>query len=104
MHIAHIFACGMGGIRTSGDLVAWMQLIKKMKIAEAKQYVAKKLGIGIADLVDEEIMRQLREDLGIGTITSVAGSPKGIRAKLNIAELLDVPINSVGLFKSQTGM
>ena len=104
MHIAHIFACGMGGIRTSGDLVAWMQLIKKMKIAEAKQYVAEKLGIGIADLVDEEIMRQLREDLGIGTITSVAGSPKGIRAKLNIAELLDVPINSVELFKSQTGM
>ena len=104
MHIAHIFACGMGGIRTSGDLVAWMQLIKKMKISEAKQYVAEKLGVGIADLVDEEVMRQLREDLGIGIITSVAGSPKGIRAKLKIAELLDVPINSVDLFKSQTGM
>ena len=104
MHIAHIFACGMGGIRTSGDLVAWMQLIKKMKIDAAKQYVAEKLGIGIADLVDEEIMRQLREDLGIGIITSVAGSPKGIRAKLKIAELLGVPINSVDLFKSQTGM
>lgn len=84
--------------------MAWMQLTKKMKIAEAKQYVAKKLGVGIADLVDEEIMRQLREDLGIGIITSVAGSPKGIRAKLKIAELLDVPINSVDLFKSQTGM
>jgi dimethylamine--corrinoid protein Co-methyltransferase len=104
MHIAHIFACGMGGIRTSGDLVAWMQLIKKMKIDAAKQYVAEKLGVGIADLVDEEIMRQLRDDLGIGTITSVAGSPKGIRAKINIAELLDIPINSVGLFKFQTGM
>ena len=104
MHIAHIFACGMGGIRTSGDLVAWMQLIKKMKIAEAKQYVAEKLGIGIADLTNEEVMRQLREDLGIGIITSMAGSPKGIRAKLKIAELLDVPINSVDLFKSQTGM
>ena len=104
MHIAHIFASGMGGIRTAGDLVAWMQLIKKMKIAEAKQYVAEKLGVGIADLVDEEIMRQLRDDLGIGTITSVAGSPKGIRAKINIAELLDIPINSVGLFKFQTGM
>ena len=104
MHIAHIFACGMGGIRTSGDLVAWMQLIKKMKIDAAKQYVAEKLGIGIADLVDEEIMRQLRDDLGIGTITSVAGSPKGIRAKINIAELLDIPISSVGLFKFQTGM
>ena len=94
----------MGGIRTSGDLVAWMQLIKKLKIAEAKKYVAEKLAVSIADLVDEEVMRQLREDLGIGIITSVAGSPKGIRAKLKIAELLDVPINSVDLFKSQTGM
>jgi dimethylamine--corrinoid protein Co-methyltransferase len=49
-------------------------------------------------------MRQLREDLGIGIITSMAGSPKGIRAKLKIAELLNVSINSVDLFKSQTGM
>ena len=104
MHIAHIFACGMGGIRTTGDLVAWMQLIKKMKIDAAKQYVAEKLGVGIADLVNEEVMRPLRENLGIGIITSVAGSPKGIRAKLKIAELLEIPINSVDLFKSQTGM
>jgi len=103
MHIAHIFACGMGGIRTAGDLVAWMQLIKKMKLPEAKKYVAKKLGINLLDLINEEVMRQLREDLGIGTTTSVAGSPKGIRAKLKIAELLEVPINSVELFKSQTG-
>ena len=49
----------MGGIRTSGDLVAWMQLIKKMKIDAAKQYVAQKLGVGIADLVNEEVMRPL---------------------------------------------
>lgn len=84
--------------------MAWMQLIKKMKIDAAKQYVAEKLGAKISDLVDEEVMRQLREDLGIGIITSVAGSPKGIRAKLKIAELLDVAINSVELFKSQTGL
>ena len=101
MHIAHIFASGMGGIRTTGDLVAWMQLIKKMKIGPAKQYVASKLGIDIIDLTNEEVMRQLREDLGIGLITSVAGSPKGIRAKLKAAELLDIDINSVNLFKSQ---
>ena len=101
MHIAHIFASGMGGIRTSGDLVAWMQLIKKMKLPQAKKYVAGKLGIELLDLINEEVMRQLREDLGIGTTTSVAGSPKGIRAKLKVAELLDVPINSVELFKSQ---
>ena len=93
----------MGGIRTSGDLVAWMQLIKKMKLSEAKKYVARKLGIELSDLTNEEVMRQLREDLGIGTTTSVAGSPKGIRAKLKVTELLDININSVELFKSQTG-
>ena len=93
----------MGGIRTSGDLVAWMQLIKKMKIAEAKKYVAKKLGIELGELINEEVMRQLREDLGIGIITSVTGSPKGIRAKLKIADLLGITINSVELFKSQIG-
>ena len=103
MQIAHIFASDMGGIRTSGDLVAWMQLTKKMKLAKAKKYVAKKLKIELRDLVNEEVMRQLREDLGIGTTTSVAGSPKGIRAKLRVAEILDIPINSVELFKSQTG-
>jgi dimethylamine--corrinoid protein Co-methyltransferase len=103
MHFAHIFSSGMGGIRTSGDLVAWMQLIKKMKIAEAKKYVAKKLGIELGELINEEVMRQLREDLGIGIITSVTGSPKGIRAKLKIADLLGITINSVELFKSQIG-
>jgi hypothetical protein len=103
MHLAHIFASGMGGIRTSGDLVAWLQLIKKMKIAEAKRYVAEKLAVEIADLTNEEVMRQIREDLGIGIITAVAGSPKGMRAKLKIAELLDIKINSVELFKSDLG-
>jgi len=101
MSVAHIMAAGMGGIRTSGDLVAWMQLLKKMKISEAKQYVAEKLAVEISDLTNEEVMRQLREDLGIGIITSVAGSPKGMRAKLKIAQLLDVRINSVELFKSK---
>jgi dimethylamine--corrinoid protein Co-methyltransferase len=104
MHLAHIFASGMGGIRTTGDLVAWMQLIKKMKIAEAKQYVAQQLKVESSDLTNVEVIRQLREELGIGTITSVAGSPKGMRAKLKVAELLDVRINSVELFKSQTGL
>ena len=91
----------MGGIRTAGDLVAWMQMTRKMKIGAAKQYVADKLGIDFIDLTDEEVMRQIREDLGIGTITAVAGSAKGIAAKWKIAELLDIPINSVNLFKSQ---
>ena len=81
-----------------------MQLIRKMKLAEAKQYVARKLKVAVSDLVNEELQRHLREELGIGTIISIAGSPKGMRAKLKIAELLDVRINSVELFKSQTGL
>jgi dimethylamine--corrinoid protein Co-methyltransferase len=93
-------ASGMGGIRTAGDLVAWMQISRRMKLSEAKKYVAKKLGVDVLDLTNEEVMRRLREDLGIGIITSVAGSPKGIRAKIRIAELLEIPINSVTLFKS----
>jgi dimethylamine---corrinoid protein Co-methyltransferase len=101
MHLSHIMASGMGGIRTAGDLVAWMQISRKMKLDEAKAYVAGKLGIAVPDLTNEEVMRRLREDLGIGMITSVAGSPKGIRAKLKIAELLEIPINSVTLFHSQ---
>ena len=91
----------MGGIRTSGDLVAWMQITHKMKIHEAKAYVAKKLNVDLLDLTDEEVMRPLREDLGIGIVTSVAGSPKGIRAKMKIADLLDITIRSVELFRSQ---
>ena len=101
MHIAHIMASCMGGIRTAGDLVAWMQMSRKMKIHEAKKYVAEKLGIDVLDLTNEEIMRPLREELGIGTVTSVAGSPKGIRAKIKVADLLDIQIPSVELFKSQ---
>jgi len=104
MHIAHIMASCMGGIRTSGDLVAWMQMTRRMRIHEAKAYVAEKLGVGIIDLTDEEIMREIRKDLGIGTVTSIAGSPKGIRAKYKIAELLGIHIRSVDLFKSQLGM
>ncbi len=103
MHISHIMTSGMGGLRTAGDLVAWMQMTRRMKINEAKQYVAEKLGIDIIDLTNEEVMHQLREDLGLGLVTSVSGSPKGIRAKMKIAELLGVRINSVELFKSQTG-
>ncbi len=101
MHIPHILASCMGGIRTAGDLVAWMQLTRKMKINEAKAYVAEKLGVDLMDLTDEDIMRDIRQDLKLGTVTSIAGSPKGIRAKRNIARVLDIDIRSVSLFKDQ---
>ncbi len=101
MSISHIMASCMGGIRTSGDLVAWMQMTRKMRINEAKAYVAERLGIDQIDLTNEDVMRGLREDLGIGTVVSVAGSPKGIRAKRNVAKLLDINIRSVDLFDSK---
>ena len=41
----HVSAPGMGGIRTAGDLVAWMQTNLKMRINDAKAYVADKLNI-----------------------------------------------------------
>ncbi len=94
-------AAGMGGIRTAGDLAAWMQMSRKMKIDEAKTYVAAKLGIGVIDLTDEEVMREIREDLDIGVITTASGGARGITAKWKIAELLDISINSVNRFKSR---
>lgn len=102
MPMAHIMAAGMGGIRTAGDLVAWMQMTRKMKIAEAKRYVARKIKVSLTDLSDEEAMRRVREDLDIGVVTAVAGGAKGIAAKCRIAELLDIEINSVNLFNSKT--
>jgi dimethylamine--corrinoid protein Co-methyltransferase len=93
--ITHAVAAGMGGIRTSGDLVMWMQMARKMRLAEAKKYVAEKLKVELKDLADEFVMRALREDLNIGTITAIAGNKKGIFAKRRIAELLGIEINSV---------
>ncbi len=101
MPIAHIMASGMGGIRTAGDLVAWMQITRRMKIAEAKNYVADRLGVSLLDLTDEAVMREIRNDLGIGAVTATASGPKGIRAKLKVAELLDIQINSVTRFQKQ---
>ncbi len=103
MPIAHGVAAGMGGIRTAGDLVARMQLARKMRLPEAKAYVADKLKISVADLSEVTVMREIREDLDIGVITSVPGCAKGIEAKIRIAELLDISINSVDRLKSKMG-
>jgi len=55
MALTHMHASGMGGIRTAGDLVARMQMSKKMRLNEAKAYVAGKLKISVADLSDEKL-------------------------------------------------
>ena len=99
MDMAHMLASGMGGIRTAGDLVARMEHAKNMKVDKAKEYVAKKLGISTLEIADECIMRELREELGIGVITAVPGAPRGIAAKMNIEKLLGIKINSCEKFR-----
>jgi dimethylamine--corrinoid protein Co-methyltransferase len=91
MSLSHALASGMGGIRTAGDLVARMQL-RKMRLAEAKEYVAGKLKVAVGDLADSTVMRELRAELDI---TAVPGCAKGIDAKARIAELLGVEIPCV---------
>ncbi len=104
MPIAHGMAAGMGGIRTAGDLVVRMQLSRKMRIQEAKAYVADKLKVSPVDLSDENVMREVREELDIGVITSVPGCAKGMEAKAKIADLLGIEINSVSRFKRKLGL
>jgi len=99
MAIPHLMASGLGGIRTSGDLVARMQFNKNMKIKDARKYVAKKLGVSDFEIGDEYIMRQLREELKIGVITGLPNAPRGIAAKMNIEDLLGIKINSCEKFR-----
>jgi dimethylamine--corrinoid protein Co-methyltransferase len=72
-----------------------------MRIGEAKEFVAKKLGVDVLSLTDEHVMRELREELDIGVITSVPGAAKGIAAKMNIEKLLGIRINSCEQFRAQ---
>jgi len=95
MSMSHALASSMGGIRTAGDLVARMQMTRKMRLPEAKRYVADKLGLSVAELSDSTVMRRVREDLDIGVITAVPGAARGLEAKARIAALLDIKINSV---------
>ena len=89
-------------MRTTGDLVARMQMSRGMKIGEAKRHVAEKLRVSMTELTDDAVMWELRRDLGIGTVYSKMRSPKGIEAKHHIAKLLEIEINSLNLFKGRS--
>lgn len=102
MAITHAMTSGMGGMRTSGDLVARMQMTRGMKIEEAKKFVADKLGVSVDELTDVVSMTEIRGDLKIGGVYSSMGSPKGIEAKHHISELLGIEINSLRLFKERS--
>ena len=103
MSMAHALASSMGGMRTAGDLVARMQL-RKMRLDEAKAYVADKLGVSVLDLSDSTVMRTVREDLDIGVVTAVPGLAKGLEAKARISDLLGVRINSVERLRHKMGL
>jgi dimethylamine--corrinoid protein Co-methyltransferase len=103
MEGAHTQASGMGGMRAAGDLVARMQMTRRMRLKEAKQYVAGKLGCGTRDLSDPVAMEVLRKEHGLGLLSMTSSTHPGeagmMEAKFNIATLLEIPINCVERFK-----
>jgi len=104
---AHALASGLGGMRAAGDLVARMQMTRSMRLEQAKQYVAGKLGVGVIDLSDPVVMHDVRAELGLGRITvqelTYPDKPGALEAKFHIAEVLDIPINSVERFSERVG-
>jgi dimethylamine--corrinoid protein Co-methyltransferase len=108
MEGAHAQASGMGGMRAAGDLVARMQMSKRMRLKEAKEYVAGKLGCSLRDLADPVAMHEIRGELGLGRIPvqdlTYANEPGGLEAKFRIADVLGVPINSVQRFRRRAGI
>ena len=103
MAFGHQLTSGMGGIRTAGDLVARI-LSKGKKINAAKAVVAEKLGVTPFDLSDESLMKELREDLNIGHVVARPGAAIGMEAKIRIAKLLGIKINSVDRFMAKAGL
>jgi hypothetical protein len=103
MAVTHESVAGMGGIRSSGDLVFRMQLLG-MKLDAAKAFVADKLHVSVSDLADCAVMKDLREDLNIGTTQSRPNAGVGIQTKFRIAEIMGISINSVEKFKREAGI
>src|ERR1035437_4247792 len=108
MDVTHALAAGMRGIRTAGDLVARMQMSRGMRLKEAKEYVAGKLGCTLRDLSDSYAMEQIRGEKGLGRILDHSnlhpGEPNAMTAKFRIADLLGIRINSVERFKAMAGI
>jgi dimethylamine--corrinoid protein Co-methyltransferase len=102
MACSHALASGMGGMRSAGDLVARMQMTRGMRLDQAKQHVAERLGVSTAELSDPLVMHDVRRALGLGLIPvqelTYPNEPGAMEAKFHIAEVLEVPINSVQKF------
>ena len=84
-----------------------MQITRGMRLKQAKEYVAGKLGVSVMDLSDPVVMLDVRKERGLGSSTEAGeilyvDDPVGIEAKFHISRLLDVPINSVERFTALT--
>lgn len=104
--MAHSLSSSMKGIRTAGDMVMRLQLSKKMKINEAKAYIAEKLNVTVDELADVITMTELRAEkgFGLGSIEACAERNVGMASKFKIAKALDIKINSVEKFKMLAGI
>ena len=84
-----------------------MQITRGMRLKQAKEHVAQKLGVSVMDLSDPVVMLDERKERGLGSSTEAGeilyvDDPVGIEAKFHISRLLDVPINSVERFTALT--
>jgi hypothetical protein len=82
-----------------------MQMTRGMRLEQAKQHVAERLGVSVLDLCDPLAMHDVRRELGLGLIPvqelTYPSEPGAIEAKFHIAEVLDVPINCVRQFSDR---
>jgi dimethylamine---corrinoid protein Co-methyltransferase len=105
VHMVHLLASGMNGMRSAGDLVMRMEMTRGMRLREAKAYVAERLGVSTRDLSDSVVMQDVRTEFGFGHIaeleTEWVGDPTAMEAKFNIARVLDLPINCVDRFRGR---
>jgi len=97
----YALAACMGGTHTAGDMVMRMQLAGKMRIKEAKKYVADKLGLTTLEICDITTMSDVRAERGFGLphIEPCKEANIGMEAKFRIADALGIKINSVERFK-----
>ena len=103
MAVTHEATAGMGGIRAAGDLVFRMEMTG-MKLPAAKAFVAEKLHVAEEDLADCAVMKDVREELNIGTTQPRPNGGIGMETKFRIADILGIPINGVEFFKKQAGL
>ncbi len=87
--------------------MARMQMTRGMRLEQAKAHVAERLGVSPFELSDPLLMHEVRRALGLGLIPvqelTYPSEPGAMEAKFHIAEVLDVPINSVQKFRDHIG-